>query len=392
MTNRRENLIAALRCERCERMPFALVIDNFNFPNSIPPELIDPFDTLRIQRRLGEDLMDRIGPNVVARDNSALRFTSTDREDGTVVQEWAMPEGTLSGVYRHSPDASTLFLEQHCIKDTRGYEILASVFADTRLRVDPDGVKAVAARLRDIGDEGILYSVGPASPIMDLMRVWVGIEKLVYDLVDHTDTVEHTMDIMAAKAYEEYELLAANTPANAIVFWEDVTSLHLSRTMFRKYALPFYRAVSDICHAHGKIVVLHTCGRFRAFYDLLLESGVDAIDWVTPPETGDVVFAEAQEAFRGRICVMGTVLPSVMRFEGPDAVERHVHEILAGVDTTRGFVLMAPAPMGSPMENVERAKEVVAALARADGLLHPKAIDGAARCCAATAPGGSSSA
>ena len=45
-----------------------------------------------------------------------------------------------------------------------------------------------------------------------------------------------------------------------------------------------------------------------------------------------------------------------MRFEGPDAVEAHVRHILKGVDVANGFVFMVPAPVGSPMVNVERVK------------------------------------
>lgn len=360
MISPRDNLLSALRCERSQRMPFVIVLDNFNHPTPMPPELFDPFDIVKAQRYLGADIIDRCGPALVTSQNPDLKFTSTDRGDGTLLNEWQTPAGKLSGVYRNSLDAGTLFLQQHCITDTKGYEVLASIYQSSRTSVDEAGVAAVRTRIEEIGDEGVLYSVGPASPIMDLMRTWVGMEKLIYDIADYPEVVERTMAVMAKRVYEEYELLAANTPAKLIVFWEDVTSLHLSRETFRKYALPFYQRVSEICHGRGKLLVMHTCGRFRAFYDLLLESGIDAIDWVTPPETGDVVFAEAQKALGHKICLMGTVLPSVMRFEAADAVESHVKSILADVDTMRGFVFMVPAPVGSPMENVERVRQVVA--------------------------------
>jgi hypothetical protein len=361
MISRRENFLLALQCKRSERMPVVFVIDNFNYPNDLPAELFEPFDWVRIQRHLGADIIDRIGPSVVTGQNSRVKFTATDRPDGTQFQEWETAAGKLSGVYRHSQEAGANFVEQYFIRETAGYDIVAAICEGNVLAVDESAVRATQARIDEIGGEGVLYSTAPASPVMDLMRTWVGMEQLIYDMADYADVVERTMDAMARKAYEYYELLAANTPAKLIVFWEDVTSLHLSPDTFRRYALPFYRTISDICHSHGKLLVMHTCGRFRAFYDLMLESGIDAIDWVTPPETGDVVFAEAQEAFAGRICVMGTVLPSVMRFEGPDAVEAHVRHILNGVDLTNGFVFMVPAPVGSPMANIDRVKQVVAA-------------------------------
>jgi uroporphyrinogen-III decarboxylase len=88
---------------------------------------------------------------------------------------------------------------------------------------------------------------------------------------------------------------------------------------------------------------------------------IDAIDWLTPPPTGDVVFAQAQQVFGGRICILGALAPAVLRFGTSSAVEAHLHEVLAGVDVLRGFVLVVPSPIGTPMANVARIRQVLAA-------------------------------
>lgn len=356
---RRENFLGALRRERVEQMPFVLTVDGFNYPVGTPPELLDPFDMVKIDRYLGCYAHDRLGPGPVAKTSREVTVETTTLENGDLVYEYSTPVGKLKARYRPSQEANTAFLIGHCVVEPKDYESLLAIVTDPAIEVSQEGIDAAKARMEFIGDDGIMYNCGPSTPIMDLTRVWVGLEEFIVHLMDYPEIVENAMNVMAEKAYEEYEVLAANTPANAIVYWDDVTSAYISPDLFRRYVLPVYRNFAEICHKHGKILVSHACGHLRSFLPILAESGIDAIDWVTPPDTGDVVFSEAQRIFDGRVCVMGTVLPAVMRFGTPGEVEAHVHQVLKGVDITKGFIFQVPPPIGTPMANVEKVVQVV---------------------------------
>ncbi|MHB0999727.1 MAG: uroporphyrinogen decarboxylase family protein [Armatimonadota bacterium] len=356
---KRENFLAALRCGRVDQMPFVFTVDGFNYPVGTPEELLNPFDMVKIDRYLGSYAHDRLGPSPIVKTPRAVTVEATTLTNGDMVHQYTTPVGNLKARYTPSSEANTAFLVGHCVTTLNDYETLMAMIEDPVITTSQEGADIAKARMDFIGDDGIMYNAGPSTPIMDLTRVWVGLEKFIIDLLDYPDLVEKTMNAMAEKAYEEYELLASSTPVNAIVYWDDVTSAYISPDLFRRYVLPVYRNFADICHGHGKILVSHACGHLRSFLPLFLDSGIDAIDWVTPPDTGDVVFSEAQEIFDGRICIMGTLIPAVLRFGTPDEVEAHIHQVMSGVDVKKGFIFQVPPPIGTPMANVERVRQVV---------------------------------
>lgn len=357
--SRRESLLAALRREPVAEMPFVFTVDGFNVPDGLPSSLLDPLDMVAVGRFLGGWIIDRLGPSPLQKQARQVVSEVEVLPGGDQIHRHRTPVGALQARYCPSREANTAFLVEHGVRQPSDYNALMALIADPVISVSPAGLAAVQARLGQIGEDGILYTTGPATPIMDLTRVWVGLERFVEHLADHRGLVERVLGAMAQRAYEEYEVLAGATPARVIVFWDDVTSTYLSPELFRRYVLPVYRTYADICHARGKVLVAHACGHLRAFLPLLADTGVDAIDWLTPPPTGDVVFAAAQQAFGDRICIMGALVPAVLRFGTPDDVETHLLDILAGVDTHRGFALMVPPPLGTPMANLDRVRAVL---------------------------------
>lgn len=355
---RRETYLAALRGEPVDEMPFVFTIDGFNCPTGVPDELLHPLDMVKIGRYMGGCVHDRLGPGVVEKRPRAVETGIHPLPDGRQMVRYETPAGRLEAVYAPSAEAFTTFLVGHCVQGEAGYEALIALMEDAEYAPSPEGIRAVGSRLAEIGDDGILYTVAPSTPIMDLTRTWVGLERFLYDLADRPDVVERAMEVMTRRAYEEYEILARSTPARVIVLYDDVTTACISPALFRRYVLPVYRTFADICHAHGKILVAHACGHIHGFLEMLVDTGVDAIDWVTPPGAGDTPFTRAQEVFRGRICVMGVPDPAVMRFGRADEVEAHVSGLLDGVDLHRGFVLMVPPPIGTPMANARAVQRI----------------------------------
>jgi uroporphyrinogen-III decarboxylase len=210
-----------------------------------------------------------------------------------------------------------------------------------------------------IGDDGIAYACSWSTPIMDLARSWVGIEKLVYDLAEHPDVVEHAFEIIADHYCRQYEIIAANSPCEVIVFWDDANSLYLSRDMFERYSVPVLRRFSEIAHRHGKILVNHTCGKIDAFLNLYAQTAADAIDWLTPPPTGDTEPKRAQKVFGRKTAIMLAVIPEIMRNGSPDDVEKHLRSLLSDVDALNNFILMIPPPVSTPIENAKRIVEIL---------------------------------
>ncbi len=353
----REDFLSALQARETTRMPFCYLVDNAYYPEGMPERFLEPLDIVAMQRWIGFGAVtERVGPAVTVRSYRNVRYSLSDVEDGLQTEDWQSGNGTIRRRFRQT--AGGTFFEQRGIVEVSGYSVLRDAVEDASIDIDTDAVEATRRRLQEIGEDGILYSVGPSSPIMELVRSWVDLDRFVYDMADHPGLIDSLLHAMAEANYREYEALASTTPAKVIVFWDCVNSLQITPAQFREYVVPVYRRYAEICHRYGKILVCHTCGRIRAFMGMFLETNVDAIDWLTPPETGDVVFRDAQRLWDAKMGIMGTLLPAIVRFEPPDALERHIHEVLKGVDTRRGFIFQAPIPGGTPMANVERIRQV----------------------------------
>ena len=115
---------------------------------------------------------------------------------------------------------------------------------------------------------------------------------------------------------------------------------------------------SEICHRHGKMLVCHTCGKFDAFKELFLETGVDALDWVAPYPFGDIKINELQRVWRNKITPLLSIIPDTFLNGGLDDVEAHIHNLLDGADTDR-LIFMLTSPQGAPHENLCRAMRVL---------------------------------
>ena len=360
---RRANLLALLAHQQAEHLSAIFVVDNFNRPQPLPPGLEgeDPIDP-RMQRYLGGDVIDRLAVSEqVARSFRTVVFRSETLPDGEVLQTWETPLGALHRRAVPSGEAQTTFTIDFPVKQAEDYDRLRLLLEDAEVKADVAAVQQEGrAHLARTGEDGITYSVGPCSPIMELTRSWTGLEHFVYDLQDHRERVERVLDLMHQLNCRHYELLCAATPGRVVVNWDDVNNLYLSRRLLQEYWVPATRDYAAICHRYGKLFVMHTCGRVQGLVDLFAETGLDAVDWLTPAPTGDVSFIEAQSILGTGVAVMGAAEPGVMRFGVPDEVEASLHGWLAGVDLRRNFCLMIPCPLGTPLANAARVAKVLA--------------------------------
>ena len=359
MMTRRQNFLATLRRQAHEYLPAAFVIDNMNYPGGFgefdPERAFEVEYSLALQRRLGLDVFFRIAPNGL-KETEAARFYRADPAGGGVYET---PGGTLhGGAPAAAGEPRLVHGEEVLLKRAEDWEVWAWVWEQHRYEADEAARAECARDLEVIGEDGVLYVVGPATPIMDAVRSWAGIENVVYGLCDFLELIENTLAVAAERCCEQYEVICAQTPAELVVLWDDATTTLLSRAMFERYSVPVLRRYAEIAHRHGKVLVNHTCGKMRGFADLYATAEQDALDWLAVPPTGDMTLALAQELWQGRVTPMVTPDPSTVRHGRPEEVAAHLEGILEGADLGNA-VVMLPCPQGTPRATAEAMREVV---------------------------------
>ena len=154
----------------------------------------------------------------------------------------------------------------------------------------PEGMKVIAS-----GSGGILENV-----------MWLlGYEKTSYCLYDDEELLQNMFEAVATRIIEHYDTLSAFDIVGALVLGEDMgfkTQTLLSPEVYRKYLFPWHAKLVETVHAHGKPIILHSCGSLTEIMDDIIECGWDAKhsfeDEIEP-------VWEAKQRYGDRIALLG---------------------------------------------------------------------------------------
>ncbi len=171
-----------------------------------------------------------------------------------------------------------------------------------------------------------------------------GMENYFVKMYTHPEVVE----AVTRKVCEFY--LEANTRyfalagerVDAFFFGNDFgTQLDLlvSPASFDQFIMPWFRRFTDLGHAHGYQVMLHSCGAIHKVIERLIDAGVDALHPLQA-RAADMDAATLARDFKGRIAFLG----------GIDTQELLVHGTPEDIraDVARVKALLGPALVISP--------------------------------------------
>jgi uroporphyrinogen-III decarboxylase len=374
----RERILAALRKEPVDRIPFVPLIDSYTLMD-MPPEIIggvtgpimDLATQIEAARRLGCDVnarhvpvteplaggaphlqsMGRFGPPVEAR---------AEFEQGQLTEIIETPVGTLTAAWRYTDKVGWI---PHMVKPavTDHEELKIFHYAVERLLMEPpapayDMFHEAEAR---IGEDGIAMVSIPNSPLMFLIEMAWGLENTYYMLHDHRAEVEDIMARLRTSVRRHVEAVAAS-PAQVVVQYENTSSTLLSPDMFLRYCLPCLNEHADILGAAGKIFLVHMCGKLRAFVNDIGRGRFDGVSDIPPPPTGDLALDEAADRLPEH-SVMGGIDPTTFISRDAKAVEAEVAGLIERIKPRRGVLLGSAdtTPRGTPVENFRLVRRLV---------------------------------
>ncbi len=108
----------------------------------------------------------------------------------------------------------------------------------------------------------------------------------------------------------------------------------ISPALYARYSLPQLRDFVHTMHRHGKKAVLHMCGLLKGLLPALAETGMDAVNGLTPPPVGDVTVEEALDALGESTVILGGILDPTS-FSAPGVSREQIWRALDGLYTPR---------------------------------------------------------
>jgi len=146
-----------------------------------------------------------------------------------------------------------------------------------------------------VGDLGAPTMYMPRMNVQDLYINQMGVAAGIYAIYDWTGTVEAYFRALEDSHDRLIDVMIAS-PVDIIDFGENVHAGTLSPQLFRKYHLPACQRRCERLHAAGKFVSSHWDGDTRPLLPYARETGLDAIEAITPQPQGDVTLDEIKGA------------------------------------------------------------------------------------------------
>jgi hypothetical protein len=182
------------------------------------------------------------------------------------------------------------------------------------------------------GDFAMFGSV--CEPYEYLWRI-IGSENSLIWMADAPDElaafVDRIGEFMVALTAAQIE--AGRGKLCGMYIWGDVAyrnGMFFSPAMWRRMFKPHVKALIDLCHSKGLLVVYHGCGNCTVLYEDFIEMGLDGYNPVEAKAGLDVV--ELKQQYGGRLAFVGNIDMRVLEKGDPAAIRAEVlHKLHAAV-------------------------------------------------------------
>jgi len=270
------------------------------------------------------------------------------------------PVGILKERHVFTPNTNSWFLIEHAVKNEEDYKILSYLYEDMDLIPD---FEKFDEEYKQIGQRALCVPVigGPKmkTAFQSLIEHWVGTEELVYGISDFPELIEETLSHIE-KINVEYARISAMSLAEAFIFWEDTSTTNISPKYFQKYIMPEIKKYSSIMHDSRKILIHHACGHIKDLISLMACTGVDVIESVSAPPTGNIMPWEVRQILPENIGIVGGIEPTFILNSSLDELEKHVLYLIKKMGKKRFILANADScPPGVEFEKFRLISEIV---------------------------------
>ena len=397
MPTHRERILAAMRGERVDVLPFVPRLDLWWLANVSRGTLPREFEGMtpdEIARSRGwavyhmvpgfadvsgaEDALHR-ALGLFNFKQSAYRFALGGGVDVEVRDvggqhrvEYHTPLGTartIGGLTDEMKRAgvSLGWVEEHLIKQPLDYEIAAYIFENIEVAPNYDQAKAYAD---DVGEDGVVAVGGPtlaASPVHQIQKELIDPTRFFYEYKDNPARIQRLAESIAVY-FEKVLAIVAESPAEVVLWGANYDDMLTYAPFFEKEILPWLRRVSEELGGRGKIVATHTDGENLGLMDLIGDSGCHVAESLTPAPMTKVGIGEYYRRWHDRLTIMGGIPECVLLEETATEAEfeAYLDHLFASVAPGDRLILGTAdsTPPDAVFARLDRIAERVAAEGR----------------------------
>ena len=307
---KRENYTRILNKQKADVTVWAPNFDHWlgvNRANNTVPVEYAGLERNDIVRKAGASIWARKG--IIRADWPNVNIIRQEEPGNFIRTIYETPVGTVETLHKYASDLTrALFLKEHRIKNREDIGIVKFIVEDTVYTLDP---QPFLDSEREVGEDGIsLVSLPVCVPYIQFGKNDAGWENGIYLWHDYTEEVEDLMEAYRRKSEEAARLIAAG-PALVVNSDDNMDQWTTPPSIFKKYAVPYYRSIAKILHGGGKLLQVHWCGRTQDLLPLVPETGIDVVEAVTVKPMADLTIPEALDKVGENVVIQGGI-PSIM--------------------------------------------------------------------------------
>ena len=176
-----------------------------------------------------------------------------------------------------------------------------------------------------------------------------GFENILMDAVAEPDFFEDVLDRLM-NLYLAFVDYTADLPIDGILFgddWGDQRGVIMGPRRWRRFLKPRWARVYQAVHAHGKIVMHHSCGSVVEIMPDIIEIGMDVLESVQPEAAGMNPY-DLKRRWGDKIAFWGGLgSQSILPFGTPGQIWAEVRRLKSEMGRGGGYIL-APAKSLQP--------------------------------------------
>lgn len=308
----KERIIGALRGEMVDQVPFTSYMGLF--PENEREPLMREGEIGLVHRC---SVYQSKSPNVRSRKEEYM-----EGDEPRVRYTYETPVGSVWETLRTGGGYGSSLRCEFLIKKPEDYKVVEFMMRDT---IHTPNYEAILTAEENMGDDGVVVGNLKYSPIQQMLVLLMGPERYGIDFYENRGLFDSLYNAITEKDRELYRI-AADSPAEFVIYGDNITSQMVGLERFVKYCIPRYNEAADLLHEKGKRLGVHMDGDLKLLKESIAESGLDFIEAFTSAPMTDLSVAEALEAWPGKVLWINYT--SCFHVAGPEAIRAHTLELL----------------------------------------------------------------
>jgi uroporphyrinogen decarboxylase len=338
--NSRERMLTVLNNGRPDRLPCQV----HNWMEYYLNTYLNGMDVWEAYEKFDFDYAVYMSPDYIFNEKDLANWQIKHKDLGSNssgYHEWEETIVTPAGEL-HKKCAKNEFTEwdsEHLVKNKKDFEIWEKYFP---VPTNIDFTKMQQAKDK-LGDKGIIrsytYTAGQGSPWQSYCII-AGTEPAIYTAMDEPEYMTHALDVMSDKFCKAIEMWEG-MPADLIETGGGAGSnTVISPRLAKKFCVPYDQKQNKLIHDAGLKVVYHLCGGLMHMLDLVVESGADGLETMTPASMGgDCNLKEASKKVGDKLFFVGGFDQNEGFEKGtPEKVRKQVFECFEATKDHAGYI------------------------------------------------------